>query len=290
MRKDSVFSIVAGVDLPDIDIRSYASIDSYLQNALQFDVIVNCAACTDTNACEDPAHSANAYAVNAIGAKNLAKACSKHSIKLVHASTDYVWSEYSYDNDDTAEPTEFPVNMYGMQKLMGEKLIQEELAETQYAILRTSWLYWQCSKHTFIHKFLLNCKRVSGQCDAVVRATSDNFGKPTSVASACDFIREVIVEDACGIMDMQYLGKPMSRQQFAAYALDAWKNITGKMIDVKVEGVLSDDLPSKIKHPKMIKNMNDMPYETRPTMLDNDTYVALACKCKGMKDMHDAVL
>jgi len=245
MRKDSIFNIVAGVDLPEVDIRSYASIEKYLKDALDFDVIVNCAAYTDTNECEDNKHKSIAYAVNAVGTKNLARVCSEHCIKLIHISTDYVFSEHSYDFD-ADEAIEFPVNEYGMQKLMGEKFIDEELAETQYAILRTSWLYWQCSKPTFIHKFLLNCKKVTGQNNAVVKATSDNFGKPTSVASACEFIREVIKEDACGIMDMQYLGAPMSRQEFAAHVLNAWKNAAGTMMDVKVEGVMSDDLPSKI--------------------------------------------
>lgn len=288
MRKDSIFNIVAGVDLPEVDIRSYVSVEGYLKDAIDFDVIVNCAACTDTTACEDQSHRTVAYAVNAVGAKNLAKACSEHCIKLIHVSTDYVWSEHSYDFD-ADEAIEFPVNGYGMQKLMGEKLIQDELAKTQYAILRTSWLYWQCNKPTFIHKLLLNCKKVAGQENAAVKATSDNFGKPTSAASACCFIREVIKNDACGIMDMQYLGTPMSRHEFAVHVLNAWKNATGTMMDVKVDAALSDDLPSKIQHPKMIKNAEGMPYETIPSMLENDAYIKLASNCRGMKDAHDAI-
>lgn len=232
MRRDSLFNIVAGVDLPEVDITCYDSVESYLKDALHFNVIVNCAAFTDTNACEDPAHRADAYAVNAVGAKNIARACSEHCIKLIHISTDYVWSEHSYNATGT-EAVEFPVNEYGMQKLIGEKLISEELAETQYAILRTSWLYWHCSKPTFIHKLLLNCRRVTGLAKPVVKVTEDNFGKPTSVVSACDFIREVIREDACGIMDMQYLGEPMSRYEFAAHVIAAWKNVVGTMMDVK---------------------------------------------------------
>jgi len=39
----------------------------------------------------------------------------------------------------------------------------------------------------------------------------------------------------------------------------------------------------------MIKNVEGMPYETTPTMLENDAYIKLASKCKGMKDVHDAV-
>ena len=93
---------------------------------------------------------------------------------------------------------------------------------------------------------MLNCKKVAGQENAAVKATSDNFGKPTSVASACCFIREVIKNDACGIMDMQYLGAPMSRHEFAVHVLNAWKNATGTMMDVKVDAAVSDDLPSKI--------------------------------------------
>lgn len=39
----------------------------------------------------------------------------------------------------------------------------------------------------------------------------------------------------------------------------------------------------------MIKNIEGMLYETMPTMLENDAYIKLASRCRGMKDAHDAV-
>jgi dTDP-4-dehydrorhamnose reductase len=134
---------------------------------------------TDTKKIEtDIAYRNRAYDVNALSLKHIAKTCAFNKIKLIHISTDYVFSQFS-----TADPLpynctfssvdaftefshEFPVNIYGMQKLIGEKFIKEGMKKEQYAILRTSWLYGTHNCKSFVHKFLKNFMAKKKEHDA----------------------------------------------------------------------------------------------------------------------------
>lgn len=54
------------------------------------DVVINCAAYTDVDGAESD--EARAYAVNAEGPGHIAKACARAGARLIHVSTDYVFS------------------------------------------------------------------------------------------------------------------------------------------------------------------------------------------------------
>ena len=79
---------VAGVDLPELDITDEDSTRVCVA-AERPRLVVNAAARTDVDGCEsDPA---GAFAVNAGGAGNVARACAAAGARLVHVSTDYVF-------------------------------------------------------------------------------------------------------------------------------------------------------------------------------------------------------
>lgn len=99
-------------------------------------VIINCAAHTNVDACENEWDAA--YRINAIGPRNLAIAAAEVDAKLIHVSTDYV-----FEGNGTAPYTEFdatnPVSAYGKTKLEGERFVQQFAGK--YFIFRTAWLY-----------------------------------------------------------------------------------------------------------------------------------------------------
>ena len=72
------------------------------------DVVVNCAAFTDTTKCEDKKYLKPSYEANVFGVEQLANTCAYYKVKLVHISTDYVYSQYSYL--DKPWIYEFPCN------------------------------------------------------------------------------------------------------------------------------------------------------------------------------------
>ena len=85
------------------------------------DVIINCAAHTAVDLCEQQWDSA--YKINAIGPRNLSIAASDIDAKLIHVSTDYV-----FDGNGTRPYTEFdapgPNSAYGKTKLEGEHFVE----------------------------------------------------------------------------------------------------------------------------------------------------------------------
>jgi len=97
---------------------------------------VNCAAFHNVDACETEPE--RAFAVNALGAMNVADACQALDAVLVFISTDYVFAGDSGRAYTESDPPG-PINVYGASKLAGEHLIRSRL-ERHY-IVRTSGLY-----------------------------------------------------------------------------------------------------------------------------------------------------
>jgi dTDP-4-dehydrorhamnose reductase len=98
------------------------------------DVIINCAAMTNVDACERD-HSA-ARKVNVEGVQNIVKAVNRRT-KIIQLSTDYVFEgkDGPYAESD---PTH-PISYYGRSKLEGENILRGSLSP--HCILRGSVLY-----------------------------------------------------------------------------------------------------------------------------------------------------
>lgn len=160
------------------------------------DVVINCAAYTDTKAIESTIEGRNkSYKENVILPMTLAKACAAAKIKLIHISTDYVGSEYS-------DKADFPANMYGLHKLLAEQYIEKTYAKAKsnnYLILRTSWLFGPNGSHkTFIEKFMVNMYKAIAKATLEKKETidvsvaSNTCGYPTSTWFLSSFIRNAI--------------------------------------------------------------------------------------------------
>ncbi|MGC5167011.1 dTDP-4-dehydrorhamnose reductase [Luteimicrobium sp. DT211] len=99
-------------------------------------VVVNCAAFTRVDDAEE--HEADAFAVNAVGAANLARAAAAAGARLVQPSTDYVFA----GDAGTPYPEGAPVaprSAYGRTKAAGEWAVLA--ASPDNLVLRTAWLY-----------------------------------------------------------------------------------------------------------------------------------------------------
>ena len=147
-----------------------------LVRQVQPDVIINCAAHTAVDLCEQQWDSA--YRINAIGARNLSIAAAEVDAKMIHVSTDYV-----FDGNGTRPYTEFdpvgPVSAYGKTKLEGENFVKEFVRK--HFILRTAWLYGDGKN------FVRTMLRLSETRDEV-GVVKDQFGSPTSAAELARII------------------------------------------------------------------------------------------------------
>lgn len=118
-----------------VDITNEEGVSSALSSTSP-DWVINAAAMTHVDRCETQAPPA--FGINALGARNIARACSRSGARLIQISTDYVFdgkNETPYVEDDVPRP----INVYGMTKLAGEMFVQDS-CERHY-IIRTSGLY-----------------------------------------------------------------------------------------------------------------------------------------------------
>ena len=81
------------------------------------DIVINTAAYVRVDECEE--NPKKAFAVNAIGAKNVCEVCEEVGALVVFISTDYVF-DGKKDEPYTEKDTPHPVNTYGISKLAGE--------------------------------------------------------------------------------------------------------------------------------------------------------------------------
>jgi dTDP-4-dehydrorhamnose reductase len=134
-------------------------------------VIINCAAWTDVDGAENNEHAA--FRVNADGAENVAIAAKACGAKLVHISTDYVFSgdsEVAWKIDDKRSPN----SAYGRTKLAGENKVLHTYPE-RTLLTRTAWLYSPWKKN-FVKTVLRLASENSGQ----IHMVNDQIGQPTS--------------------------------------------------------------------------------------------------------------
>jgi dTDP-4-dehydrorhamnose reductase len=119
----------------DIAIENLDSVSRVLNNA-HADLIVNTAAMHHVEKCESEPE--RAFAVNALGSRNLASVSDAIGASLVHVSTDYVFDgKKGKPYEETDAP--MPLNVYGNTKLSGEYFVRSKARK--HFVLRVSAIY-----------------------------------------------------------------------------------------------------------------------------------------------------
>ena len=150
----------------DVEITDETAVKTVILKEQPY-VVINAAAYTDVDGCED--HQDLANAVNGDAPGYLAAACSEAGAILVHYSTDYIFdgSRMDYREDDPPNP----LSAYGRSKLLGERSIQKKMKN--FRIIRTAWLFGSHGKN-FVDTILA----LSHQLPQV-KVVNDQIGKPT---------------------------------------------------------------------------------------------------------------
>lgn len=146
------------------------------------DVVVNAAAYTRVDDAES--HPDLAFAVNAEGPRNLARAARRHGARLIQVSTDYV-----FDGKATAAYLEDtpvnPVSVYGASKAAGEQAVLDEHGEGSI-IVRTAWLYGAHGGN-----FPRTMLRLAKEREHIA-VVADQIGQPTWSMDLASWIRALI--------------------------------------------------------------------------------------------------
>jgi dTDP-4-dehydrorhamnose reductase len=167
------------VGRPALDLAAPASIREALA-AARPDAIVNAAAYTQVDrADEEPGV---AMAINGDGAGAVAAAAATLKVPLIHLSTDYVFDGGS-DRPYREEDATAPLGAYGRSKLAGEAAVAE--ATSNYAILRTAWVY-----SPFGTNFMKTMLRLAATRPEL-KVVADQIGTPTCALDIADGVIKV---------------------------------------------------------------------------------------------------
>jgi dTDP-4-dehydrorhamnose reductase len=154
-----------------LDITSHKSVRECIAE-VQPDVIINCAAMTNVDACETERELA--WKINVSGVEYLAEAAKKHRATMVHVSSDYVFDGKAgpYTEEDKPEPLSY----YGKSKLASENVLLS--AAIPSVIARTMVLYGHAPgvKANFALWLIQSL-----QARQTVRIVDDQVGNPTLV-------------------------------------------------------------------------------------------------------------
>lgn len=178
---------VRSTDLPELDVTEPSplldAVDSF-----QPEVVIHAAAFTDTARCETEPDLA--YAVNVLGARNVAVACGQAGAAMLYISTNEV-----FDGAQREPYLEFdqpnPLNTYARSKLAGERCVQTLLP--RHYIVRTAWLYGLGGSH-FPAKILAAAGE-RGELSVV----TDEIATPTWTHDLAEAIARLIRQPLYGV-------------------------------------------------------------------------------------------
>jgi dTDP-4-dehydrorhamnose reductase len=163
----------------ELDV-TQSSITSEAVEKLSPAVIINCAAWTDVDGAES--QETEASRVNSDGPENLAIAAKRFNSKLIHVSTDYVFSGESQSPWQIADEIN-PQSAYGRTKAHGESRVLAAYPESSF-IVRTAWLYSPWGKN-----FAKAMTKLAITGESEVRVVNDQVGQPTS---ASDLAKQLV--------------------------------------------------------------------------------------------------
>ena len=178
-------------------------------SALDFDLLINCAAFTNVDLCESQRD--RAFRINAEAPRTLAEICRDKKAKLIHISTDYVFDgekRQPYLESDPANP----ISVYGESKRAGEENVLS--VQHRHLVARVSWVFGP-DRPSFIDAVIKRA-RESEHVDAI----ADKFATPTYTLDIARMLPQFFQIDVDGgLLHFTNAGE-CSWQEYAQYALD----------------------------------------------------------------------
>ena len=176
------------------------------------DVVVNCAAATDVDACER--ERGTAAQINAESPGLIASLCADREVRLVHIGSDYVF-DGSLDRPYTEDDEPNPLSYYGVTKLAGDRKVLA--ASPLHVVARVSWVFGP-DKPSFV--------------DAIVRrsltnpkaaAVHDKTSSPSYTEDMALWLAEFLKESLLGGIYHLCNSGTCSWRDYGEYALECAK-------------------------------------------------------------------
>lgn len=162
----------------DCDITDKKRVKKILKN-LDLDVVIHCAAYTDVDNAQK--QKKEALLINKYGTKNIIDNLNKNCL-FIYISTAYVFNGKK-TKPYTEKDKPFPINVYGLSKLEGEKIT---MSFKKHLIIRTNWLFGPYKKN-FVDTIIELAKKKD-----VIKIDCSQIGSPTYTLDLASAIKDLI--------------------------------------------------------------------------------------------------
>jgi len=228
---------VTGLTHEQVEIESMEAVKPALEG-IRPELVVNTAAFHHVEKCE--ADPARAFAVNGIGARNVAQATDALGATLIHISTDYVFDgmkQEPYAEEDQPRP----LNVYGNTKLSGEHFVRG--INPRHFVVRVSAIYGEnpCRAKGGLN-FVELMLKLSHEREEL-RVVDDEFVTPTPTAQIARQLVELSGSRHYGLYHATAEGS-CSWFELAAAIFE----MTGTR--VRLERARPGEFPAKVPRPK----------------------------------------
>ena len=129
-------------------------------DTLSPEAIIHTAANADVDSCESDPQGARR--LNAELPGELAQACARRGIRLIHISTDAVFDGTKTENYTESDPPN-PLGVYAQSKLQGERNVLS--ANPQACVARVNFFGWSLSGTRSLSEFFYNKLSAGEQCN-----------------------------------------------------------------------------------------------------------------------------
>jgi dTDP-4-dehydrorhamnose reductase len=153
----------------------------------KFDVMLNCAAATNVDWCEQNPKLAQRLNGEAVG--ELAEFCARRDARLIHVSTDYVFDGKT-PVPLTEEAAPNPINRYGQSKRQGELAVLA--ASPDHLVVRVSWVFGP-DRPSFIDQMIAQARG-----EQSVAAVADKWSAPSYTLDIARWLHPVLLERSMG--------------------------------------------------------------------------------------------
>lgn len=227
----------AGFAHQDLDVTDGVGVASVL-HSLKPDWVLNTAAFHRVDDCE--INPTLAFAVNTLGAFNVARAAAAVGSGVVFFSTDYVFGgeDRKRDHPYMEGDSPYPLNVYGVSKGAGEQLVMQ--ANERHLVVRSAGLYGTATsrKGWTFPELMLNKARTEG----IVSVVTDQVLSPTFTADLAQKTKELIEQDVVGLFHLTNSGE-CSWFEFAQGAFD----LAG--VEVEMEPISTGQTQRRARRP-----------------------------------------
>ncbi len=232
----------------DYDILNFREIKKLLIN-LKPNVIINCAAFTNVDLCEE--QKAECWKLNVDFVEMLARASAVANSHLIHFSTDYIFDGLNGPYSENALPN--PINFYGKSKLASENAIKSN--DIKFTIIRTNFLFGssRIGKKTFVNFVYDNLIKKNP-----IKVIDSLYSNPILTTDIAIGVRRVIQQSYMGVINFagpDYLSRYAIAKEIAKlHKLDL--NLIQKININEADFLANRPLRAGLKNNKAINELN----------------------------------